>query len=58
MLIFNNISDGKRQQTTTVDYKRLFNGLVLADGVSLQGEIQDNILWILTTTKPSKSQWE
>ncbi len=25
MMIFNNISDGKRQQTTTVDYKRLIN---------------------------------
>jgi hypothetical protein len=24
-----------RQQTTTVDYKRLFNGLVLTDGFSL-----------------------
>ena len=26
MMIFNNISDGKRQQMTTVDYKRLING--------------------------------
>ncbi len=25
----NNISDNKRLQTTTVDYKRLFNGLIL-----------------------------
>ena len=57
-LYYNLIPDNKRQQTITVDYKRLINGFVLADGVSLQGEIQDNILWILTTTKPSKSQWE
>ena len=26
MMIFNNIPDSKRQQTTTVDYKRLING--------------------------------
>jgi hypothetical protein len=32
----NNLSDSKRQQTITVDYKRLINGLVLADGFSLQ----------------------
>jgi hypothetical protein len=31
-----NISDNKRQQTITVDYKRLFNGLLLTDSVSLQ----------------------
>ena len=31
----NNISDSKRQQTTTVDYKRLFNGLVLTSVVTL-----------------------
>ena len=34
----NNISDSKRQQTTTVDYKRLINGLVLPNGFSLQRE--------------------
>ena len=32
----NNISDNKRQQTTTVDYKRLFNGFVLTGFASLQ----------------------
>ena len=36
LLIFKNISDSKRQQTTTVDNKRLINGLFLTDGVSLQ----------------------
>ena len=36
ILIFNNKPDSKRQQTTTVDNKRLFNGLVLTDGFSLQ----------------------
>ena len=34
-LITNNISDSKRQQTTTVDYKRLINGLVLTSVVTL-----------------------
>ena len=32
----NNIPDSKRQQTITVDYKRLFNGLVLTRVASLQ----------------------
>ena len=31
----NNISDNKRQQTTTVDYKRLINGLILTSVVTL-----------------------
>ena len=31
----NNISDSKRQQTFTVDYKRLFNGLLLTSVVTL-----------------------
>jgi hypothetical protein len=35
-LIINNKPDSKRQQTTTVDYKRLFNGLVLTNGFSLR----------------------
>jgi hypothetical protein len=35
LLITNNISDSKRQQTTTVDYKRLINGLVLTSVVTL-----------------------
>jgi hypothetical protein len=34
----NNLSDNKRQQTTTVDYKRLFNGLVLKGFAFLQGK--------------------
>ena len=34
-LITSNISDSKRQQTTTVDYKRLINGLVLTSVVTL-----------------------
>ena len=42
----NNISDSKRQQTTTVDNKRLFNGLVLIDDVSLRREnIKTSSLW-------------
>ena len=32
----NNISDSKRQQTITVDYKRLFNGSILTGVASLQ----------------------
>ena len=34
MIKTNNISDSKRQQTTTVDYKRLINGFILT-GVAL-----------------------
>ena len=34
-LFFSTISDSKRQQTTAVDYKRLFNGLVLTRALSL-----------------------
>ena len=34
--ISNYLPDSKRQQTTTVDYKRLFNGLVLTRVTSLQ----------------------
>ena len=34
--ILSYLSDNKRQQTTTVDYKRLFNGLVLTRFASLQ----------------------
>jgi hypothetical protein len=30
------LPDSKRLQTTTVDYKRLINGLVLTNGVSLR----------------------
>ena len=35
-LIINTIFDSKRQQTTTVDNKRLFNGLVLTNYFSLR----------------------
>ena len=35
-LIINNIPDSKRQQTTTVDNKRLINGLVLTEFPSLR----------------------
>ncbi len=35
LLVFKNISDSKRQQTTTFDNKCLFNGLLLTDGFSL-----------------------
>ena len=38
VLIFSNLSDSKRQQTTTVDYKRLFNGFFLTSVVVLQHE--------------------
>ena len=34
----NNLSDSKRQQTTTVDNKRLINGLVLTNGFPLRHE--------------------
>jgi len=36
VLISNNISDSKRQQTTAVDNKRLINGFFLTRFVSLQ----------------------
>ena len=36
MIKTNNISDSKRQQTTTVDNKRLFNDLILTRIASLQ----------------------
>ena len=35
-LYYSIIPDSKRQQTTTVDYKRLINGFVLSDDVTLQ----------------------
>ena len=35
-LYYSIISDSKRQQTTTVDYKRLINGLVLTGFAILQ----------------------
>ena len=38
LLIFNNKTDSKRQQTTIVDYKRLINGFVLTGFAFLQGK--------------------
>ena len=38
LLIFNYKADSKRQQTTTVDNKRLFNGFFLTRVASLQHE--------------------
>ena len=35
-LYYSIISDSKRQQTTTIDYKRLINGLVLTGFAILQ----------------------
>ena len=35
-LYHNKISDSKRQQTTTVDYKRLINGFILTGFAILQ----------------------
>ena len=46
-MIINNISDSKRQQTTTVDYKRLINGFFLTNSVTLQHEnktTQNNVI--------------
>ena len=41
-LYYNIIPDSKRQQTTTVDYKRLINGFFLTNGISLRQEKQTN----------------
>ena len=35
-LYYSTIPDSKRQQTTTVDYKRLINGFILTGVASLQ----------------------
>ena len=53
-LIINNKSDSKRQQTTTVNYKRLFNGLVLTDGFSLLWENKQIKLWPIKNLKGFK----
>ena len=45
LLVFNNISDNKRQQTTTVDYKCLINGFVLTGFAYLQRKTQIYMLW-------------
>ena len=39
-LNYNKIPDSKRQQTTTVDNKRLFNGFILTRFALLQGKTQ------------------
>ena len=39
-MIFNKISDSKRQQTTTVDNNRLLNGLVLTSVVTLHRQTE------------------
>ena len=41
-LYHNKISDSKRQQTTTVDYKRLINGFILKRFALLQRKSQDS----------------
>ena len=52
-LIIKIIPDSKRQQTTTVDNKRLFNGLVLTDGVSLHCTQNGNTM---TDKKPFEKE--
>jgi hypothetical protein len=42
LLTFNNISDSKRQQTITVDYKRLINGFFLTRFAPLRQKSQDS----------------
>jgi hypothetical protein len=42
LLNINNKADSKRQQTTAVDYKRLFNGFFLTDVVSLHYDVKRN----------------
>ena len=44
-LITNNKPDNKRQQTLTVDYKRLFNGLVLTGFASLRQKLKVLSSW-------------
>ena len=58
-LYYSIISDSKRQQTTTVDYKRLINGFFLTSVVSLQREINSVTLWKKNNQKmncPSSSR--
>ena len=52
-LIDCNLSDYKRLQTTTVDYKRLINGLFLTNDISLRHKSR-NILE--TTQKQAKNK--
>ena len=48
-MIIRNISDSKRQQTTTVDNKRLFNGLVLTSVVTLRHQIFSTMEYRIST---------
>ena len=56
-LYYRIISDSKRQQTITVDYKRLINGLVLTSVVTLHRQTErsdttiQNTLLIIKRTK-------
>ena len=49
-LYYSIIPDNKRQQTTTVDYKRLFNGFFLTGFASLQRKNKHELLWMNKTT--------
>jgi len=51
-LKISNISDSKRQQTTTVDYKRLINGFVLTIVFTLQPK-NNSMLFHVNKTKIS-----
>jgi hypothetical protein len=42
-LYYSIIPDSKRQQTTTVDNKRLFNGFILTGFASLQSEKENTL---------------
>jgi hypothetical protein len=52
LLIINNIFDSKRQQTTAVDNKRLFNGLVLTRLASLQHQTTNYGLYYFPVYRP------
>ena len=51
-MISNNKTDNKRQQTITVDYKRLFNGFVLTVVFSLRGENTTKMEQVMQTPVP------
>ena len=46
---YNIIPDSKRQQTTTVDYKRLINGFFLTNSVTLQHQICNTMEYCIST---------
>ena len=50
----NEIPDNKRQQTTTVDYKRLINGLVLTEFAILQTEKQTLSIMNIQSNTPKE----